>query len=73
MSPHLSEILLCFQLWTLEILSKFVPSTADSQVSWKSVISVVLTLVEEAGKVQKFHLDLLRDCLQGSVLVHVDC
>lgn len=39
----------------------------DSDVSWKVLVAEIISLVEQCGKVQKFHIDLLRDCLQGSI------
>lgn len=39
-------------------------------MSWKVLIGEILTTVEESPKPQKYHIDLLRDCLDGNMTVN---
>ncbi len=34
-------------------------------MSWKVLVGEILSTVEESPKPQKYHVDLLRDCLDG--------
>jgi hypothetical protein len=38
-------------------------------MSWKALVGDILSTVEESPKPQKYHIDLLRDCIDGNSTV----